>query len=367
MISIFWLLLCLLSQLAGVSAPPPAYVLNLAPKLICAAPFLAAPASTTAEAIMPTTIPPAYQVSIWATYTGFLEQQTLTANAGLIDEVNFAWYTLGSGGKIEGSIQSVQGLEAARVAGMRIVPSIANAGFNRDVVLEAIADPADRTRHVQALAALVEENGFDGLDVDYESLAAEDRAIFTLFIEELAAALHANGRILSLAVHAKTSDEGTWGGPAAQDWPRLGAAADEFKIMTYDYHWSTSEAGPIAPLAWVDKVLAYAATVVPPEKTWMGVHFYGYDWVGSAAESLEWQQLVKRIEQNGAEVQRDQPGEAWFAYDAGRHTAYFADAQSLSERLAFARNRHPDLAGIAIWRLGGEDPANWTAIWANGN
>ena len=51
-----------------------------------------------------------------------------------------------------------------------------------------------------------------------------------------------------------------WSGPQAQDWQRLGAAVDFFKIMTYDFHYSTSEPGPIAPLAWVDEVLDFAAT-----------------------------------------------------------------------------------------------------------
>lgn len=311
---------------------------------------------------VPTAYQPDYQVSIWAPYAGFLEQQTLTKNADVIDEVNFVWYTLHEGGKIEGSVLSSQALAAARDAGLRIVPSIANSGFNRDIVLQAIGKPADRARHVQELAALVEDNGYDGLDIDYESLAAEDREVFSLFIEELAAALHDNGRILSIAVHAKTDDAGTWGGPAAQDWPRLGAVVDEFKIMTYDYHYAGGEAGPIAPLDWVDQVLDYAATVVPPELTWVGVHFYGYDWLGNAAEGLEWQQVVKRAAQNDAQVQRDEPGEAWFTYDGGRHTVYFTDAQALDERLADVLARHPRLAGAAIWRLGGEDPGNWDVI-----
>ena len=313
---------------------------------------------------MPDDYQPAYQVSIWAPYAGFLEQQTLTEHAGVIDEVNFVWYTLHGGSKIEGSVLSSQALAAAREAGLRIVPSIANSGFDRDIVLDAIGDPAARARHVQELAALVEENGYDGLDIDYESLAAADREVFTLFIEELAAALHANGRILSIAVHAKTDDAGTWGGPAAQDWPRLGAAVDEFKIMTYDYHYAGGEAGPIAPLEWVDRVLTYAATVVPPDKTWLGVHFYGYDWLRNAAEGLEWQQVAKRVAQNDAQVQRDEPGEAWFTYDGGRHTVYFTDAQALDERLAYVLARHPQLAGIAIWRLGGEDPGNWDVLRA---
>jgi spore germination protein YaaH len=353
----FWGLLCLLSLLAGGSGL--AQPLELAPALACAMPVALALQEDTA---LTNTDGDGYQVAIWATYAGTLEQRTLAANADVIDEIDFAWYTLEDGGRIEGSIQSVQALQTAREAGLRVVPSIANAGFNRDVVLAAISDPASRTRHVQELARLAEDNDFDGLDIDYESLADEDREVFTLFVEELAAALHANGRLLSIAVHAKTDDAGTWGGPAAQDWVRLGAAVDEFKIMTYDYHWSTSEAGPIAPLDWVDAVLTYAATVVPPEKTWMGVHFYGYDWVGSAAESLEWQQIIKRAERNGAAIQRDQPGEAWFTYDDGRHTVYFADAAALAERLAFVAERHPQIAGIAIWRLGGEDPGNWAVI-----
>ena len=43
---------------------------------------------------------------------------------------------------------------------------------------------------------------------------------------------------------------------------------------------------------------------------------------------------------------------------------YFTDAQALDERLAYVLARHPQLAGIAIWRLGGEDPGNWAVIRA---
>ncbi len=303
------------------------------------------------------------EVTLWAPYLGFLEQQTLVDNAGPIGEVNFVWYELDAGGSITGDVQSPQGMEAARAAGLRIVPSIQNAGFNREAVAAIIHDPARRAQHVQDLVALVTANGFDGLDLDYESLNPEDRDDFSLFVEELAAALHARDKLLSIAVHPKTEEPGTWNGPQAQDYARLGAAVDEFKIMTYDYHWSTSEAGPIAPLDWVDQVLAYAATVVPPEKTYLGVPFYGYDWTGSTGEPLNWRQATKLASQNNAELQRDaSSGEAWFTYGDGRHTVYFNDAETLRQRLQAAFERHPALAGVAIWALGGEDPENWTII-----
>jgi len=68
-------------------------------------------------------------------------------------------------------------------------------------------------------------------------------------------------------------------------------------------------------------------------------------------------------------IQRDESGEAWFRYDADRYTVYFADAENLRVKLPAISAAHPDLAGIAIWRLGGEDPENWQAIreWIEGS
>ena len=344
------------------------------PALLLLAACQAAPAipATPGDVAMPTvdsTPEPASgrpDVTIWAPYAGQLEVETLTANADLIREVNFFWYELGGDGQIVGGVKSKLALDTARDLGLRVVPSVVNRGFSRDAVLAAIGTSDARRAHINAILGLVRNNGYDGIDIDYESLSAEDRETFTQFVEELAAALHAEGKLLSIAVHAKTDDAGTWSGPAAQDWPRLGAAVDAFKIMTYDYHYGTSEAGPIAPIAWIVEVLAYAATVVPPAKTYAGIHFYGYEWVGSSGTGIEWREAVKTARQQAVTPQRDESGEAWFTYDDGRFTVYYADAENLRVKLAAINAAHPDIAGIAIWRLGGEDPENWKAIraWA---
>jgi spore germination protein YaaH len=343
-----WLLLLLI---AGQAAP---------------APFPLEATAMPTPAASPTATLQQPEVTIWAPYAGQLEIDTLAANADLIREVNFFWYELAADGQITGGVNSKRALDTARDLGIRVVPSIVNRGFSREAVLSAIGTPDARRAHIDAIANLVRNNGYDGIDIDYESLNAEDRELFTQFIEELAVALHAEGKLLSIAVHAKTDDAGTWGGPAAQDWPRLGAAVDAFKIMTYDYHYGTSEAGPIAPISWIDDVLVYAATVVPPAKTYAGIHFYGYEWVGSAGTGIEWQQAVKTASRLNITPQRDESGEAWYTYDDGRFTVYYADAENLRVKLAAISAAHPAIAGIAIWRLGGEDPANWEAIraWA---
>ncbi len=313
----------------------------------------------------PTAAPAAsvYQATIWAPYVGFLEQKTLTDNANVLGEVNFFWYELGADGAIRGGVQSAAGVDAARKAGLRMMPSIRNGGFDRERVATIIHDPDRRAAHIDAIVQLVLDNNYDGIDIDYESLSAEDRDAFTAFIEELAAALHARNKLLSTTVHPKTGEGGSWGGPQAQDWAKLGAVSDEFKVMIYDMHHGASEAGPIAPLDWADQVLTYAESQVDPAKIFMGVPFYGYDWVGSTGESLEWRQAVKRAKIYNAEIHRDESsGEAWFSYDDGRHTVYFNDAQTLRGRLQLLLDKHPGIAGISIWRLGGEDPENWAVL-----
>jgi spore germination protein len=84
--------------------------------------------------------------------------------------------------------------------------------------------------------------------------------------------------------------------------------------------------------------------------------------VGQSGKGIEWQQAVKTAQLCNATIDRDEAGEAWFIFDDGRFTVYFADAENLRVKLAAIAAAHPDIAGIAIWRLGGEDPENWTAI-----
>ncbi|RLC92427.1 MAG: glycoside hydrolase, partial [Chloroflexi bacterium] len=228
-----------------------------------------------------------------------------------------------------------------------------------------------RAAHVNALVNETLAYGYDGIDIDYESLPGlADRDGFSLFVEELAAALHAQGKLLSVTVHPKTSEPGSWGGPQAQDWARIGAAADRFRVMTYAYHWGTGEPGPIAPLWWMEDVMALATSAVPPNRVYVGLHFYGYDWGENSVNSLTWENAQALITAYRVTPQwKTASGwgravsEPWFAYTDGEghsHQAWYADENSIKARLRLVQQY--GLGGIAVWRLGGEDPANWSVI-----
>ena len=49
--------------------------------------------------------------------------------------------------------------------------------------------------------------------------------------------------------------------------------------MAYDYSTASSDPGPIAPLEWVDRLVAgTSAAAGDPSKLVLGIPLYGYNW-----------------------------------------------------------------------------------------
>lgn len=329
----------------------------------CAGKPMSLPATPTTEP-SPTPVPYRQpEVTVWAQFASYQEMTVLRKHPDLIKEVNFVWYQLGGGKQVRGSNPDPYAVKELQSFGIRVVPAIQNSGFNADYVHDVIGEPESRAAHVASLLEIVLKENYDGLDIDYESLYAADRENFSLFIEELYKAFKAEGKVLSVTVHPKTSEEGTWEGPRAQDWARLGAACDMFKIMVYDYNSGNDSDGPVAPVFWAEEVINYAAKLVPPEKTYLGLPFYGYDRGPGSATSLTWMAAQALIKRNEVQVLRDESNEAYFSYGTGSpRNVYFNDALATETKVKAIWDKHPNLAGVSIWVLGGEDPENWTVL-----
>lgn len=285
-------------------------------------------------------------------------------NADVIHVVNPFWYTPAADGTLlaQPEAENAAQLAAWRERDLVILPSIFASLWTM------LATEESRAAHVDEIVDLVERMDYDGIDIDYEGFAASTRDDFSDLIEALAEALHANERLLSVTVHAKTGDEGVWEGAAAQDWVRLAAVADIFNIMTYDYTNRNEPPGPIAPLEWTMDVLAYAETVTDLSKVRLGLPFYGYSWLRGRppATTVTWAAAQRLITSFSLDVTRD-ASEGRIDLDVRSlpdQTMYFIDAASVTERLDAAAERFPSLGGVAIWGLGGEDPAVWDVMRA---
>lgn len=284
----------------------------------------------------------------------------MQAHGGKLDEANPGWYTMAANGSIVKNWNAEDPAMRAALTGTTLVPTIKNIindSFNGAAVATLLASPANRELHAENLALLVVQNAFDGIDIDYERVPTTSRADFTAFIELLAQKLHASGKLLSVTVVAKASDSEDWNGPGSQDWIAIGRAADSVKIMCYDYHWSTSAAGPLTPLDWLDKVAVYAEQTLPVGKAIIGLPWYGYDWLGKVGATVTYAQAMATAKAKGATVTRDANGELTYTYD-GR-TVYFQDATSYRTKVEKIASRRSGIAGFAHWRVGAEDPALW--------
>jgi len=296
-------------------------------------------------------------------------RSSFEANLDILDEVSPIWYEMRSNGTllVLGGARDETLIRLAHQADVLVLPCLTN-GFDPERTGYTLGNPERRSAFVRRILAEVEEYGYDGIDIDFEAVPAAERDEFTAFIRELAAGLHEKGRLLSVAIHARTGEKGGAPGAQAQDWAALGQSVDRFRIMTYDYHWRGGGPGPIAPIYWVQEVIEYARTQVDPAKIELGVPFYGYDWVGGEGSGVRWSEIQALLEAHRPRVnlmewdERGEVAESWFTYRDrdGQHTVWFASRRSLEAKLELLVQY--DLAGIAIWRLGGEDPAYWEAI-----
>jgi spore germination protein len=305
---------------------------------------------------------------------GSINRQSFEANADILDEISPFWYSPSPRGSLYfGSEARDQTLiELARSKNVLVIPTIHNVVTGADPVPGILRNPTTRARHIEFIVDEVVTYGYDGIDIDYEFLPASLREEYTAFIVDLADALHAQGKLLTIAVHAKDCDYCGLGG--FQDWAAVGQVVDRLRIMTYDYHWRGGGPGPVAPVYWVERVGNYAKTVVDPAKVVIGVPFYGYNWPNNGSENARgqtWDMINEIIQLYGLSVnllERDENGlvqENWITYNTrstGRRTVWFATSSGLDAKLRLVQEL--DLAGIAIWRLGGEDPRSWEVIRA---
>jgi spore germination protein YaaH len=289
----------------------------------------------------------------------------------LLDEISPVWYSLEPTGEVVLADDvhvtvDTEAVEEARNLGVRVIPTVTNlrnGEWDAAAVQAVLRDPELRSAHVDELVELAITEGYDGIDVDYEHLEAADREAFTDFLTDLANRLQAEDKVLTVALHAKTSDEGYAERNEAQDYQAIGRVADQVRVMTYDYSWENSPPGPVAPRDWVDEVLEWTVTQIPPEKVILGIVLLGYDWVNGQGITINYNDAMARSEEYDAPVQRSDDGSPWLTYQSAhgnQHEIWFEDAVSVQAKLELVSEYN--LGGVFFWRLGGEDANVWRQL-----
>lgn len=300
-------------------------------------------------------------------------KESMIKNAKLLNEVAFFWYSFDATGKVVPSGKvDLKIKEMAQKNGSKAYALVHNmnltgtVGFDANLAHRVLSNPAIRANLVTNLVNLTTKDGWDGISVDVEKTPPGDRNNFSAFVTELSTALKAKDKVLNISIPAKFVDypSDLWSG--AYDYAAIGKAADQIILMTYDEHGLGTTQGPIASQGWVDRVITYAVGKISKDKIVMGLPVYSFDWGSNKPlipDYLSYIQTVDRAKKNGVEILNDPSAKVpQFIYTANgvRHEVFFENAGSLKIKMDYALKHK--LHGVAIWRLGMEDPAIWDSL-----
>ncbi len=298
-------------------------------------------------------------VAGWLTSWDEASFSSFKNNLDTLTEVHPFVYTIGADGVSvvpdEGDWHKNEVMRLAKQHNIKVIPTISGDVNFSDLMLN---DPAKQSAHIAEIVKIVEDNNYDGFDIDYEGfMNGYNRDVYVAFMQELSEQLHARHKTVAIAIEAFNRQ---------QNWEELGKAVDRFMIMGYDYHAAkTTEVGPIGPANWLSEVIEYAATRVPREKIVLGLGTYGYSWIYDGAQytstAVGYHDALDIAKETGNTIQHDADNTPYFTYDRGQglRYLYFEDAASTKPKLDLV-GKHK-IAGIAYWRLGTEDPKVWEA------
>lgn len=313
--------------------------------------------------------------------------------------------------------------KAAKAQKVRVIPTVMWSDTNS--IDRILKDPKLRAAHIQNIVNMVNQNGFDGVDIDYEGKKAEDMPYFSQFLKELYTAM--GKKYVMCTIEARTPPDSLYATiPAnlqyANDFVAINKYCDRVRLMTYDQESadiklnkaSTGLYTPIADPAWVTKVITLASQTIDKNKLVIGVATYGYDYQvmpnvsGSGygytlLEAFNPKYATDVAKQYGITPSRNSAGEMSFSYvpketpaplptnstlsnlaprgtlssnlaaagalalvntkhqQAPFHLLWWSDAQAIADKVALAKKL--GLRGVAVFKFdGGEDPNMWNVL-----
>lgn len=242
---------------------------------------------------------------------------------------------------------------------LTLTPFGQDGRFNNNLIHEVVTRSDVAERLLNNLAALMQEKGYGGIDIDFEYILAVDRDSFTAFVQRTAAIMHPLGFTVSVALAPKTSADQKGLLYEGKDYGAIGSAADEVLLMTYEWGYKYGPPMAVAPLNMVRRVVDYAITEIDPSKINIGIANYGYDWPlpfvrgETEARTIGNVEAVQIAIRYGADIQFDELAQSPFFYytdeEGTEHVVWYEDVRSLQGKYDLLAEY--GLKGIGVWQI----------------
>jgi len=243
-----------------------------------------------------------------------------------------------------------------------------------DNKIEVFINSAEaRGNFIRELGKVVEEDGFDGVNIDFEYQGDPTAVLGDEFIGFMKELKETDLGELSIDVFANTILRG----PVSQI-SVLVEVVDYIIVMAYDFHRPGMDfAGPVSPIRSVvgernvwEVVERVVATDLPKKKMVMAFPLYGYEW---KTETVDFGAKVKRgwwalasykrmKEFSVGEAEWDEKSMTpWLVYEDEGETKqiYYENLESLKRKFSLVKSSQ--WGGIGFWALGYE--GGYEEVW----
>lgn len=310
---------------------------------------------------------------------GYIEPSTAANERRIVDEtgryltfISPFSYTVNEDGSLN-PINDTAILSAAQtndIDPLMVITNFRNGNFDAVLAHNILSSTGVQQLLIGNVLNTMRSKGYTGVNIDFERIPPEDRQLYNAFLQRVVNSLRPQGFTVSTALAPKPEDyeAGAWHG--AHDYAAHGRIVDFVIIMTYEWGWSGGPPYAVAPINLVEDVLNYAVSVIPPNKIFMGMPLYGYDWPlpympgGPWARRVSPQRAIELAAQYGAVIQYDRTAQAPnFNYrdsNGTEHKVWFEDARSVRAKLLLADRL--GLRGVSFWVLGVDFPQNWLVL-----
>lgn len=240
-----------------------------------------------------------------------------------------------------------------------LLTNLLGSAWQPEPVEALLRGPAQaRQAFAEQLAGELMAAGAGGVLIDWQQLDPVHRDAYTRFIGELAKRLHRDGLELWLAVPVGLDIK-------VLDLRALSGKVDRFLAMLHDENGESDPAGPVASQPWFEEWLAVLLNYGTPAQWVIAIGSYGYDWPEDGpAETLGFMDAMTRARSQSPDTVRAEaplysPHFSYGAEGAAREV-WFLDAVTFRNQAELVRRRGG--GGIALYRLGSEDPGVWEVM-----
>ncbi|MCC8137265.1 MAG: SH3 domain-containing protein [Clostridiales bacterium] len=283
-----------------------------------------------------------------------------------VNVISPTWYYLSDNSGSMTSYASADYVAEAHSAGLQVWALVSN--FSDEVSTSTLLATRSSRQTVQnTLIEQALELGFDGINIDFESIPQESGCDYVQFLRELSILCRKNGIILSVDVPVPM-DYSTY-----YNREELGIVCDYVIMMGYDEHYSGSDAGSVASLEFEETGIQNMLLEASAEKIISAIPFYSRVWytetlsdgtanvTSEVVTMSEAQELLASLSVTSAyDESTGQQYAEWTDEEGRLCQIWLEDADSVASRAALVSQYA--LGGIACWRLGCETDDVWAAI-----